>query len=80
MQDMKNRRKPDRTLESKFEAYYLIKAGFSAIEIAKMLRKNRATIYYRVYLIEGWLRTYKGIRDQYRDFLSRKTGARSHAA
>src|SRR5690606_41618020 len=38
--------------------------------IAKALKKDRSTIYYRIDLIDGWLRTYPDIREKYNIFVS----------
>lgn len=65
-------RKNDRTLESKFEAHYLHSAGLKVVEISKMLGKDRSTIYYRIDLIDDWIRLFKGIRDQYQDYVERR--------
>lgn len=59
----------ERSLESKFMAYYLRQKGLTVMQIHKIMRKDRSTIYYRIYLVESWLRVYPDIREKYLEFV-----------
>jgi hypothetical protein len=62
--------KKEVSLESKFVAHLMHRLGYNVSHIARVLKKDRSTIYYRIDLIDGWLRTYPDIRGKYNRFVA----------
>lgn len=62
--------KKEVSLESKFVVHLMHRLGYKVAHIAKALKKDRSTIYYRIDLIDGWLRTYPDIREKYNMFVA----------